>query len=160
MYLSFTELEIYLFLLKSESQWAGPPTWGIICKHSWAIRRMLPAFLLPWLSGTNCFTHLLRFWLFRKHIKKKIKGPMFFKQRETPAASRGISASCQEEVTWVPSTWQLQTAATLSHPCQFSQITAHVRNKGWLSMACTEAVWISNSFRKLLASAGDFLHLC
>lgn len=85
---------------------------------------------------------------------------MFFKQRETPAASRGISASCQEEVTWVPSTWQLQTAATLSHPYQFAQITAHVRNKAWLSMACTEGVRSGKSFRKLLASMGDFLHLC
>lgn len=85
---------------------------------------------------------------------------MFFKQRETPAASRRISASCQEEVTWVPSTWQLQAVATLSHPYQFAQITAQVRNKAWLSRARTECVCSSQSFRKLLVSMGDFLHLC
>lgn len=93
IYLSFTELKIYLFLWKPESQWAGPPTSGIICRHSWEIRRMLPALLQPWLLETTCFTCRLWSWLFRKHIKKKIKGPRSFKHGETPAASMGIPAS-------------------------------------------------------------------
>lgn len=74
---------------------------------------------------------------------------MFFKQRETPAASRRISASCQEEVTWVPSTWQLQAVATLSHPYQFAQITAQVGNKAWLSrgaLSVSAAARVSGSF--------------
>lgn len=76
-YLSFTELKtIYLFVLKPESQWTEPPTSGIIYKHICKIRKMLPASFQSWLSGTTCLPCPLCSWLFRKHIKKKIKGAL------------------------------------------------------------------------------------